>query len=990
MGWNDYRDNMRKWWKTVGHKHSKKAGPPIEWQHSDVQQVDVMSSSLSLTFRASSSERTTTKQQHQKQLNFSRSYSLTSSSCSDDLHHAAVSKLTSADRRFSLDDILDEKEEDPKPERTSSLTELLNSSEGDIRVERRSRDFVRQSSRTSSTETMSSGSETTKKTVFSTSKKKVQQQDMSSSLSSLSKEMTISSSKSSFTKSSQSAQNLQQASVNESKGKSCQLSLIFQRNKQSSPIKTPPSRLLPPQVPSKQPQVHDTLNDDLDLLMKGGSECPELELAMGRVIARMDQLGDVLKSCTSARGPFTDDVFVEINRCGDVVDNRKTELGTLDAMNDLIRKAWAVSTVGYDLGSSLCKSLLSKGVLDILLKNFTSDDSAIQFESACLLEQALTTENRQHVVKQKGLPIVVRVACDCSRSPSPERSRIGMGILEHLFKTPEEVCRDVIRLGGLKAILYLCRNTDIETLRHCAAALANLSLHGGSENQEAMIQHKAPEWLFPLAFHADDNIKYYACLAIAALVANKEIEAAVLRSGTLELVEPFVTSHDPDQFAQSTVAHVHGQSQSWLLKLIPVLDSKREEARSLAAFHFAMEAGIKKRQGNTKLFLDIGVVGALKKVASSPNAIASKYAAQALTLIGEQVPHKLSQQVPLWTVEDVVEWVKQIGFSRFSQEFQNSKVDGDLLLQLCEKALLDDIGMANGIQRKRFLRELNQLKRLADYSSCDTSNLSAFLAGLGPEFCQYTYQMLQSGVHLGNLRDIRDEQLEAECGIRNSIHRMRVTQAVKGIYCNRNGIELEEGPNPKSLDVFISYRRASGSQLASLLKVHLQLRGFSVFIDVERLEAGKFDNNLLTSVRQARHFLLVLTANSLDRCINDTDAKDWVHREIVEALKSQCNIIPILDNFQWPDPESLPEDMRALPYFNGVRWIHDYQDACVDKLERFMRGELNVRCDGPIGRHLGMGGGGSGTPGTPGSLPRSLPHNSGIFHRSNSNESDSR
>lgn len=68
------------------------------------------------------------------------------------------------------------------------------------------------------------------------------------------------------------------------------------------------------------------------------------------------------------------------------------------------------------------------------------------------------------------------------------------------------------------------------------------------------------------------------------------------------------------------------------------------------------------------------------------------------------------------------------------------------------------------------------------------------------------------------------------------------------------------------------------------------------------------------------------------------------------------------------------------------RWIHDYQDACVDKLERFMRGEMNVRCDGPIGRHLGMGG--SGTPGTPGSLPRSLPHNS-VFHRSNSNDSDS-
>lgn len=82
----------------------------------------------------------------------------------------------------------------------------------------------------------------------------------------------------------------------------------------------------------------------------------------------------------------------------------------------------------------------------------------------------------------------------------------------------------------------------------------------------------------------------------------------------------------------------------------------------------------------------------------------------------------------------------------------------------------------------------------------------------------------------------------------------------------------------KSLDVFVSYRRSNGSQLASLLKVHLELRGFTVFIDVERLEAGKFDNNLLQSIRQAKFFLLVLTPKALERCIADVDCKDWVHR----------------------------------------------------------------------------------------------------------------
>ncbi|PSN54419.1 Sterile alpha and TIR motif-containing protein 1 [Blattella germanica] len=561
-----------------------------------------------------------------------------------------------------------------------------------------------------------------------------------------------------------------------------------------------------------------------------------------------------------------------------------------------------------------------------------------------------------------------------------DHSRTGTGILEHLFKHSEGTCSDVIRLGGLDAVLFECRKNDVETLRHCAGALANLSLYGGAENQEAMIKRKVPMWLFPLAFHNDDNIKYYACLAIAVLVANKEIEAAVLKSGTLDLVEPFVTSHNPSDFAKSNLAHAHGQSKNWLQRLVPVLSSKREEARNLAAFHFCMEAGIKKQQGKTDIFGEIGAIEPLKKVASCPNAVASKYAAQALRLIGEEVPHKLSQQVPLWSSEDVREWVKQIGFSEYANNFVDSRVDGDLLLQLTEENLRDDIGITNGIRRRRFTRELQNLKKMADYSSRDTGNLNVFLQNIGAEYSIYTYSMLNAGVDKDSIRNLTEDQLLKECGITNSIHRHRIFDHIKDL---ENGLSNSSEENlDKSLDVFVSYRRSNGSQLASLLKVHLHLRTFSVFIDVERLEAGKFDNNLLQSIRQARHFLLVLTPNALDRCIGDVECKDWVHREIVAALQSNCNIIPIIDNFQWPEPEELPEDMRAVCHFNGVRWIHDYQDACVDKLERFMRGELNVRSDGPSGRVALKG---DATPGTPSgnTLSRQPPS----YQRMHSNES---
>ncbi|EFN88463.1 Sterile alpha and TIR motif-containing protein 1, partial [Harpegnathos saltator] len=678
------------------------------------------------------------------------------------------------------------------------------------------------------------------------------------------------------------------------------------------------------------------------------------------------------------------DSFVERLKANDGRSGKAPLL--LNRVNEIIRKAWAVPTHGHELGYTLCNTLRTRGGLDILMSNCVANDHELQFSSARLLEQCLTTENRAHVV-ENGLEKVVNVACVCTKNAnSVDHSRVGTGILEHLFKHSEGTCSDVIRLGGLDAVLFECRKNDVETLRHCAGALANLSLYGGAENQEAMIKRKVPMWLFPLAFHNDDNIKYYACLAIAVLVANKEIEAAVLKSGTLDLVEPFVTSHNPYEFAKSNLAHAHGQSKNWLERLVPVLSSKREEARNLAAFHFCMEAGIKQRQGNTEIFREIGAIEPLKKVASCPNAIASKYAAQALRLIGEEIPHKLSQQVPLWSTEDVREWVKQIGFAECAVNFAESRVDGDLLLQLTEENLREDIGLTNGIMRRRFARELQNLKKMADYSSRDTGNLNSFLQSIGQEFSIYTYGMLNAGVDKESIRNLSEDQLLAECGITNSIHRLRILNAIKNMQHNQFSSCEYESPD-KCLDVFVSYRRSNGSQLASLLKVHLQLRGFSVFIDVERLEAGKFDNNLLQSIKQAKHFLLVLTPQALERCVQDSECKDWVHREIVAALQSDCNIIPIIDQcFQWPEPEELPEDMRAVCHFNGVRWIHDYQDACVDKLERFMRGELPMRPDLSGGIPRSMAPKDVTTPSTPGNTNMRQPPS---YQRMHSNESRS-
>jgi hypothetical protein len=128
-------------------------------------------------------------------------------------------------------------------------------------------------------------------------------------------------------------------------------------------------------------------------------------------------------------------------------------------------------------------------------------------------------------------------------------------------------------------------------------------------------------------------------------------------------------------------------------------------------------------------------------------------------------------------------------------------------------------------------------------------------------------------------------------------------------------------------DVFISYRRSTGSHLASMLRLLLRLRGFRVFLDVDDLNEGFFDEKLLDTIKNTPNTVVVLSANALDRC---QDPGDWVRREISAAIRNQCNVVPIMDQFEFP--ANLPDDMSALRRFNAVLWSHLHQ-VCLSELE---------------------------------------------------------
>ena len=60
------------------------------------------------------------------------------------------------------------------------------------------------------------------------------------------------------------------------------------------------------------------------------------------------------------------------------------------------------------------------------------------------------------------------------------------------------------------------------------------------------------------------------------------------------------------------------------------------------------------------------------------------------------------------------------------------------------------------------------------------------------------------------------------------------------------------------MDIFISYRREGGESLAQLLYIRLTMEGYSVFLDVESLRSGKFNEALHSQIDECDDFLLVL------------------------------------------------------------------------------------------------------------------------------------
>lgn len=125
-----------------------------------------------------------------------------------------------------------------------------------------------------------------------------------------------------------------------------------------------------------------------------------------------------------------------------------------------------------------------------------------------------------------------------------------------------------------------------------------------------------------------------------------------------------------------------------------------------------------------------------------------------------------------------------------------------------------------------------------------------------------------------------------------------------------------------------------GSETARLIRTTLQQRGYRVFLDVDDLRPGHFDEALLERIREAPNFVVILSPGSLDGCAS---SDDWLKREIVCALTERKTVIPIMmPGFTFPAKDALPHELQPIIVHQGVEYSHSHFEAVIDKLVGYM------------------------------------------------------
>merc|ERR1719336_204392 len=239
------------------------------------------------------------------------------------------------------------------------------------------------------------------------------------------------------------------------------------------------------------------------------------------------------------------------------------------------------------------------------------------------------------------------------------------------------------------------------------------------------------------------------------------------------------------------------------------------------------------------------------------------------------------------------------------------------MLQLTEKSLTDLV--KNGIMRKRLWRDLRLFKRSLDYSKSSAEITANILTEISEDLVEYSHNMITAGLIVDSIDIVDDiEYRLKEAGVENITHFYKIKEILE-----RQQIQkLKQNPINMNNSIYITSDIHSRT-FASLVQLYLQLRGVnSITNDFTRFRIN------MENIIDSDNFVAVLQSSSDDKI------DEVLMEEIKLAQELNKNIILVVDEkFE----QDIIDTIDHVEDITMIRWIHDYQKAAMDRIEKFIR-----------------------------------------------------
>lgn len=132
------------------------------------------------------------------------------------------------------------------------------------------------------------------------------------------------------------------------------------------------------------------------------------------------------------------------------------------------------------------------------------------------------------------------------------------------------------------------------------------------------------------------------------------------------------------------------------------------------------------------------------------------------------------------------------------------------------------------------------------------------------------------------------------------------------------------------MDLFISYRRNTGGELAALINNKFNQKGIETFFDRDNIHNVDFWQRIQEGIDKSPNFLMILSPGYFSQRKNE---EDYVRKEILYAIKQGKNLLAIASDKYNPDEikwEDEIEEIKKLRTFDYKVYPQDATQKMVD------------------------------------------------------------